>query len=155
MPALSGSSLPVRLPALFVNDDLDISGSVQGTLDGNILANDELRVAQSASGPDLAILGKVTADDVNITGRDNWELISLTWLTLWTTFNSQPSAGRIDMFPVWLGNLGLSPTPTLTIKPNPTPLTAHWQDLTAPIYVPASGDTGLRWDLVRWNAAAD
>jgi hypothetical protein len=71
-------------------------------------------------------------------------------------FNSQPSTGRIDLFPVWLGQpiAGLpllDPVPALTIKPNPSPLTAHWQDLTQPIYVPASGDTGLRWDLVRWT----
>jgi hypothetical protein len=38
----------------------------------------------------------------------------------------------------------------LTIKPDASPLTAHWQDLAQPLYVPASGDEGLRWDLLRW-----
>lgn len=160
LPPLSGGSTPIRLPALVVADDFDVSATAQGTVDGNILANDEFRATQDASGPKLQILGRIMADDVEITGRDNWVFNGPIWAAIWTLFNSQPSTGRIDLFPAWLGQpiVGLpllDPVPVLTIKPNPSPLTAHWQDLTQPIYVPASGDTGLRWDLVRWKLLSE
>jgi hypothetical protein len=160
LPALNGTTTPVRLPALFVNDDFDIAASTTGTVDGNILVNDDFRAAQDASGPNLQILGRVTSDDFTITGRDNWELTDVLWSAIWTLFNGQASTGRIDLFPLWLsGNgtafSGLNPVPILTIKPNPAPLTAHWQDLTQPIYMPAAGDDGLRWNLIRWSVSAD
>jgi hypothetical protein len=46
---------------------------------------------------------------------------------------------------------GLSLVPLLTIKPETTSLTAHWQDLSQPLYLPAADDPGLRWDLIRWT----
>jgi hypothetical protein len=160
LPALSGSNTVVRLPALVISDDFDVSATAQGGIDGNILANDEFRIAQDASGPRLQILGKVASDEFQILGRDNWIWNDVIWITIWNLFNSQPATGRVDLFPVWLGQSAgglpaMNPVPVLTIKPNPSPLTAHWQDLTQPIYVPASGDTGLRWDLVRWKLLSE
>jgi hypothetical protein len=45
----------------------------------------------------------------------------------------------------------MNPNPLLTLKADTTLLIDHWQDLSGPVYVPATGDGGLRWELLSWT----
>ena len=46
---------------------------------------------------------------------------------------------------------GYSPVPTLTVKPDSTPITYHWSKGNDPVYVPHDDDEGLRWDMIDWK----
>ncbi len=46
---------------------------------------------------------------------------------------------------------GRNCVPLLTLKQDSTPVVAQWQNMSNPLYVVASGDSGLHWDLVSWT----
>jgi hypothetical protein len=47
------------------------------------------------------------------------------------------------------GTAGLTVKPALTIQPDSSGVKYHWQDWSQPVYVKASADEGLRWNVVR------
>ena len=66
-------------------------------------------------------------------------------------FNNQKNDPHgIKYFPLYLGSLGLDPTPRVTIKPATTSVRYHWHNPQNTIYVANTADSGLCWDLLDW-----
>ena len=153
-PLLSSASSPIRLPTVVAGGDFVVDAGGGGGVGGIVLANGAFGAARGAASSSFQLTGRVIADEFHVYERSNWDLSSGAWAVGWTLFTnqlSQPPASRVNYFPVYLGNLGMNPIPLLTIKPDLTSLTPHWQDLAQPVYVADPADPGLRWDLVRWT----
>jgi len=155
LPALKGSTLPVRLPVVVAQDNFVLDSTGSGDATGMILAQNEFLLDTGPTSAAFAVLGRVVSDQFVIRGRTQWDNVNTNiWSMYWNLFNAQlswSSTQRISFFPLWLSMVGLSPTPQLTIKPDPTPLAFHWQDPTQPFYVASPAATGLQWDLVSWT----
>ncbi len=153
MPSLAGSSTPIRLPTLVAGNSLYAASGVGASITGVVIARGSVTVDQGSQSNSLAMLGHVIAGgDFTIRGRTEWQLTSGLWSTLYSAFIAQlPLPNKILYFPIYLSAFGPNPNPLLTLKVDPTLLLNHWQDLSGPIIVPATGDGGLRWELLLWT----
>lgn len=155
LPSLSTSTGPVRLPAAVAGSDFEVDDAGTGSLTGIVLARNYFQIGRGHQNQAFTVTGRVVADGFRIYERSDWDYSSFVWNWLYSLFNSQlsnPPSERINYFPVYLWNSGMSPVPLLTIKPpDPSiPLNFHWQDPAQPFYIAHPSDGGLRWDLVRW-----
>jgi hypothetical protein len=153
LPALAGSSAPVRLPAIVANGNFHCASGVGASIAGIIIAGGAATIDSGSQSNGVALSGHLIAGgDIAIHGRSEWQLSASMWNTLYTAFQAQlllPT--RVLYFPTYLSAFGLNSNPLLTVKPDPTLLLNQWQDLSGPIYVPAGGDGGLRWELLSWT----
>jgi len=154
MPALSGTSAPVRLPVAVVRSNFILDSTGSGDATGVVLAQSEFRYDTGPKTAAFAVLGRVISDSVVIRGRTQWTLSSAAWSAYWTSFNNQlslPAGQRINYWPQWLSTVNLAPAALLTVKPDSTTMANHWQDPSQPFYVADPQATGLQWDLVSWS----
>jgi hypothetical protein len=153
LPSLAGSAVPVRLPAIVANGYFHCASGVSASITGVVIAGGAATIDPGPQSNGLALTGHLIAGgDITIHGRSEWQLSASMWNTLYTAFQAQLTLPtRVFYFPTYLSAFGLNSNPLLTIKPDPTLLLNQWQDLSGPIYVPASGDGGLRWELLSWT----
>ena len=155
LPSLSGSTTPIRLPAILAAGNFRCTSGVGASITGIVATAGNATIDQGWQTDSVALVGHLIAGgDVAIHGRNEWELGSAGWNTDYTLFELQLdflNSNRIPYFPVFMSAFGLNPNPLLTLKADPTLLWNHWQDPTQPLYVPASGDGGLRWELLSWT----
>jgi hypothetical protein len=154
LPNVSGATSALRMPALAVKQKFKVEATGGGTVQGVVIARDRFEIVRGPAAASFGVVGRVITDEPIVDERSEWDVSGGTWLVRWGAFLSpitNPPAGHVDYWPVWLERFGQFPQPLLTIKPDSATYTAHWQDLSQPLYVPAAGDPGLRWDLVSWQ----
>jgi hypothetical protein len=153
MPSLAGSSTPIRLPTIVAGNSLHCASGVSASITGVVIAGGSVTVDQGSQTNSLAMLGHVIAGgDFTIHGRSEWQLTSALWSSLYSAYITQLALPtKVLYFPVYLSAYGQNPNPLLTLKADTTLLLNHWQDLSGPIVVPATGDGGLRWELLSWT----
>ena len=152
LPALQGTTTPVQLPVAVVGDKFCFASGANVTINGLVVTSSSYEILAAA---DTAItvthLGKLIAKDVLFDPRTDWSNYNGWWSTLYSWFNSQKNdAHGIKYFPLYLGSLGLDPTPRATIKPDTTSVRYHWHNPQNTIYVANPADGGLCWDLLDW-----
>lgn len=160
LPALYGTTVPIQLPAVASGGSLVINSNADVTINGQVAVANAFNILSSGqTGTTMSFLGQLIASSVTIEARSEWLAQSSGW---WTgrlnAFAAQKNqTGGYKHFPQYLQkNTSLDPTPRLIIKPSATSVRYHWQSWTGtqnadnPIFVPASGDGGLRWDLLGW-----
>ncbi|HVW37089.1 MAG TPA: hypothetical protein VHB99_07280 [Pirellulales bacterium] len=174
LPALAGSTQAVHLPAAISQGNFQVSAAprgetMQASVQGVVAAFGGFVIQSDSQAAAFNLLGQLIAADFTIKPRTEWQLSpdpffnAVLWQYLWNSYSSQPGnqGGGFGFgngnnqpsqsFPAWLAQMGLTYTPNLTFQPNPTPLNYHWKNPNDPIYVPASGDPGLRWDVVSFT----
>jgi hypothetical protein len=153
LPALDGTTTPIRLPSVIALDDLHVNSGAQATIRGVVYVGDTFDVPLGSESTALAITGNViVGQDVTIERRNEWKnYTSGQWDTYYYVFQSQlTSPTGTPFFPQFLQNWpGRSYVPQVTIKPDTATVVSQWQTLSNPVYAVKSGDSGLRWDLVR------
>jgi len=153
MPSLAGSSTPIRLPAIVAKNSVQCNAGLSASIAGTVIAGGAVTVNQGSQTDYLALTGHlITGSDFTIRGRNESLVTSLVWGNLYSAFQLQlllPS--KVLFFPVYLSAFGMNPNSLLTLKADTTLSLDHWQDLSGPIYVPATGDGGLRWELLSWT----
>jgi hypothetical protein len=153
MPSLAGSTTPIRLPVIVANSSVRCDSGLSASITGTVITGGPITVNQGAQTDTLALTGHLIAgSDFTIHGRSESLLTSLLWGNLFSAFQLQlllPS--KVLFFPIYLSAYGMNPNPLLTLKADTTLLIDHWQDLSGPVYVPATGDGGLRWELLSWT----
>ena len=116
-----------------------------------------------AAGPQAATAltfnGQLIAGALYLQARSEWMAKSSSW---WNTqynkfLNQIGKTGGTSYFPAYLKqHTSLDPTSRVIVKASTSTVRYHWQtwtnaqNLPNPIFVPASGDPGLRWDVVAW-----
>jgi hypothetical protein len=156
MPALWGTTSPVRLPAVVCNNNFYCGSGVNVSVVGTIVAGSQFTIDQGSQYDHFSLKGHViTYKDFQIKRRNEWNILGLTWTTDYTLFTTQlalPRPPGVAYFPVYLTGLGINANPLLTLAPDSTLFTDHWQDLTSgTIFVVPTADGGLRWELVSWT----
>jgi len=144
-PALYNTSAPVHVPVCLVAKDANIGKDAAATFRGLIATWGKL-ATEKGHATTLSIEGKVFATEFRFDFRSAWDLGPGKWGALWNKFLLV--VGR-PYFPEWLRGEGLPPEPLLTVVPESSSLVYHWLGPTDPIYRPAEGDGGLRWDVLR------
>lgn len=150
LPALHGESSSVRLPVIAAYD-LQLDALCTATIQGTLLAHRDFECVTGFHAQFLVnVNGRLVAQRVRVRGRTGWN--TANWGTLLLLFNLQFSpSGGMEYLPIYAWAFGLNPNPILTLVPDATPVTDHWQNLNLPIYVPHADDSGLLWDTIRWT----
>lgn len=167
MPAIEGTSDSIRLPAVVANrveiDDLDVGATIKGT----VVAWDRFETQQgSQTNVAVDVQGQLITGKLEIRGRNEWAAVPGThvWALHLTLHELNPQASQcwvyLDSscpgnwyFPQWVASKGILGAPKIVVRPlqSGLPTVVHWQDLSQPIYQPAAGDDGLRWDVLDWT----
>ena len=154
LPALYGSTSPVRLPVTVANTQYFVNTGVSATVDGVVLSGGMFTVLVGPEDASFALTGRAVCSDMQIRRRNEWHTSSANWDAYYAAFTAQLSQPNPNpYFPIYMWfNYLRNPVPKLTVKPATTSYFDHWQDLANPIFVPAASDVGLRWELVSLKA---
>lgn len=153
LPTLTGNSTPIRLPAIVAKGNFRANSGLSAVVSGTVITGGSVTFDQGSQGNYFSLYGHLIAgSDIQIRGRTEWQLAGGLWGALYTAFTAQLGLpNKVLYFPTYIATSGLNSTPLLTFKPDTSLLLHHWQDLSGPIYVPATGDGGLRWELMSWT----
>jgi hypothetical protein len=152
LPAIEGATQPRRLPVALVSDDLEISSLAGGSLQGFAMAWDDTTFEKGPASVSFAVTGRVATRNLRLRGRNEWDQPPVDWDTQYTLYSTATALpGPTLYFPDWMQTAALlDPQPLLTIRPDSSGVSYHWQTLSNSVYVPHSNDGALRWDLVDW-----
>ena len=156
LPALSGGTQSVQLPAVIAENDVRFAQDSGGTISGLVVAGDEFDVAADAQADVSAtISGRIIAQNFTVGGRSEWWQTETWWNDRKHDFDEQKNAPNgIRYFPAWLKAAAaprLDYVPRVTVQPEARSIQYHWKKNSDPIYVPLASDGGLRWELVSWT----
>lgn len=154
LPPLYGTSQPVQLPAIACGDDLRVYQNADITIDGQVTCYDDFEiVSDSHRDIKMAINGALVTSNLFIRARNDWLQTESWWNARWASYVVQNGIpGGYAYFCDWIAKFtGLLSDPLITIKPPSSPVRYHWHTLPNPVYVPAAGDAGLRWDILDWT----
>jgi len=151
MPALYGSTAPVRLPVLSTGDDLFVEPGSVTAIQGLVAVFDEFHIKKSPATLPFSLTGRLVTKRLYIKERQPWEALSTTdWNSLYIQWI--PRAATTP-FPVWLAERGYDFVPRITIMPD-DPVDRYryvWNNWNNPVYVPHDDDDGLHWEMLKWN----
>ncbi len=157
LPRLDGSATTFQLPVALIKGRLRVEHQVRnGSLSGLAVAWDRFEFRRGEANVNFDVRGRLLTGELQLLGRDEWKLDASMWSNGLTMFLAQLNASQgvtpIQYFPQWMEvTQQLKVKPLLTIKPESSAVTYHWQDWSQPVYVPHPNDGGLRWDLVDWK----
>lgn len=156
---IDGHSQVYQLPAAMVRDDLVFQGGAAANVRGLIMVWDVFRLNEGSQADTFNIQGRLFANYLKLFYRTEWKNMS-DWTLALSDFELQyivdavlgTYISGIKYFPDWLdqSSYDLNAPPKITLKP-PAGISYHWPDWSQPIYTKASGESGLRWNIVSWR----
>ncbi len=159
VPPLYGSSLPIRLPVATCSN-LEVRCESSCTVKGLLAVFGGMQVAQAASRGQLAVAGRIIADDLDINPDTDWA--SVNWYQQFNAYLAVLGPSWV-YFPVWMQWKGYPYAPTVHIKPGDD-VRYHWYRPGETVFVPhvddfsemdSSRTPGLRWELIEIAQTAD
>lgn len=156
LPALYGSSQVRQLPAILSRDDLEIHSAADVKLRGFTMVWDEFDMKTGDAATKLDFQGQLVTAGLLLKGRSNWVLNATQWNNYLTAFNGQSllDLNRLQYFPEYMQReASFTVQPALTLSPDSSGVQPHWHDWTQPVYQQDPDDPGLRWEVIRWEAA--
>jgi hypothetical protein len=142
----------VYLPAGLVADDLVVRSGANASVFGALAVWGDLEVVERDAPTTLDVTGRVLTRQFLVRGRTTWKPNATWFLLLWLFFNSQGEPDVTPYLPKWMEKCcGMIVEPKIKFRPSAANEKHRWQDWSQPVYVPAPGDAGLMWDLLRWT----
>lgn len=157
LPPIVGDSRPVQLPAAMAGDQFLVRDDAQATIKGLVACFNAFDVSDDRQGDmEFSLEGALIAANIRFRHRQEWiepSRDSAWWANRWSEYQAQKDLpGGSKYFSDFLMRFyGLSSEPQIVIKPAASSVRYHWQTLPQPIYVPAAGDPGLRWQVLDWS----
>jgi hypothetical protein len=160
LPPLVGGNVPVQLPTVVAGNNFQVSPFSYGKAQGLVTAFNTFLILSGSQLSMFDLQGQVIASAFTIQPRWEWQMADPVWNAWWQNFNSQQGGNKGNgkgnqgqqgtaYFPVYLQQqTWLTNTPLLTIEPATSQVMYHWKNAADPVYMPATGDPGLRWDLL-------
>ncbi|MBN1909841.1 MAG: hypothetical protein JW818_08895 [Pirellulales bacterium] len=141
--------LRFRLPALVSTDDIILHDGARLTIDGMVLAEDDLEVERADQGDiRLQIRGNVAAKDWKLRRREEFGYPDFFWEYWNDLFHDDGDT----YWPIWLNtHIGISPVAYIKFLPPSDTIPVRWFDTSTPLFLPHTDDQGLQWDLIRWT----
>jgi hypothetical protein len=149
LPA-EAANKPVRLPVLVVGDDLRVFSYSAATIHGTALVWDETEVKEGGEGATFELQGRVVTKEFAVGYRYEWVYDPVTWGNLYTGFRWQLDydSTPYQYFPDYVALAGRKAPPKIKFLPDTTPHVGHFRQPDEAVYAPASGDPGLRWEMI-------
>lgn len=154
LEALSGTTATIRLPTVITSGNVECTSGGNVTASGTFLVGQQFSVDTGSQASVFNFTGHLICGGNFVIGcRNEWNVSTNQWNAWYSGFQGQPKKnGKVTYpyFPQYLAALGYSPVPLVMLQLDTSQVVDQWQSLSSPIYVPASGDVGLHWDLVSW-----
>jgi hypothetical protein len=158
LPAISGSSQVYQLPLALVGSNLKMQTDTDVTINGFTMVWDEFKLEQGLATTKFSLTGNLVTSKLTVRGRDSWFQNATAWGAWKTSYDWDLVNHPLDptpFFPDFMERYGgYIVKPTLTFQPASSGVKPHWQDWTQPVYKKAASDTGLLWEVVRWEEEA-
>lgn len=155
LPPVEGGSQTVELPVIIGADDVRVRSGASAVLTGGVVAGDDFEVERGSTDTRFTMKGRLTTGELILDGRQEWELSSGEWSDLANSFELQKNSKSpppVAFFPQWaLQKKGVGHSPLFRMEPPAAETVIHWQDWSRPVFLPAPGDEGLCWEVVRWQ----
>jgi hypothetical protein len=154
MPALYGTTQPIRLPAVMSGNDVKLEVAGQAAIRGTVTAYDDFEVKQGTDQATLDVRGRVISKEFFLKGRSSWDRSADGWQNALDDFQDQKDDG-IRYFPSYLANLGMPPAPPVVVQPPADGARYHWKKPDEPLYTYNASDNTLHWELADWAEDQD
>jgi hypothetical protein len=153
LPLLYGDSTKRQLPSVIAGDDVEVHDGSSSSLQGMIMAWDDLECFEASQATSLSVAGRVVVAELELQSRSEWNQSSSWWKSRLRDFLLQlDDADAIAYFPKWIKHdRDLDYEPKLSLKPDPAGVSYHWPDWSEPLFQAHPDDGGLRWDLIDWR----
>lgn len=148
LPALDGSSSPIKLPAVISGDDMYVYDGTNLTIRGAVALFDDFFVEYGSYSTRVDIQGRVICKGFQVKARSDWNLDTFSWSFLYNTLLNLTGT---QYYPTFLEGYGLSSVPRITVKPETSAAQYMWKNTTNQVYMPLSTDPGLRWSIVDYD----
>lgn len=151
LPAIDGESNRRRYPAFIVAGSVVVEkSSVAAQVSGAVVAGNRFEAKDRTDvSPGITINGRVVSASFRFGKRKGTPTNANDWRSYAQSFLLQTT---LPYFPGWLAsNPDIDVAPLWTIRPDPAGHVDQWPDLTQPVFVPRTGDGGLRWRVVSWR----
>ena len=155
LPGLYGSSLIYQLPSVLSQAALRVNSGSNAQISGTAITWDQFEVKQGSASTSFSFTGNLIADTLLLRGRTSWIMSPSAWNGDRTLFQLQLLATHpIPYFPDFEQILrGFTVKPTLTFSSDSSGVKPHWHDWSQAVYQPDPIDSGLRWEIVRWEVS--
>lgn len=151
LPPLEGSTAANQLPAVIATSDITIGDGATATVRGTVATFDTFSASSGTQDTVFDLKGNLICRQMEVLSRSEWSLGSFWWSLAYSWFNSQQNDKDGQKYlPIYMLNWGMYYPPRITITGPTDPSTAQqWFASDTPIYVVGTGDSGLRWSIVR------
>jgi len=153
LPSVYGESSAFQLPVVMVADDIKVTADASAEFEGSVYAYDDFYLLSGDASPNFKIAGQLIVDTFSFQANSAWETLadySGTHL-----INFMDSVGWSDAssnFAQWLhDNTDGDLERNVLVSAPSTAKTYQMVDLSQPIFQAGDEDTGLMWELVRWD----
>lgn len=147
MPALDGTTVGARLPAVVAGDDVYVNAGSSSTVRGVVAVFDDFSCSAGTQATRLDLQGRLLARQILFGSRSEWDHGSFIWSIYWALFNDLLIPEYLPAYMQRVWNMQYSPQ--LTIAAWNDPATSQWFNSSSPLYSVPSADSGLRWTLLR------
>lgn len=154
MPALYGTSQPIRLPAVMSGNDVKLENAGQAAIRGAVTASNDFEVKQGTDQATLDVRGRVISKEFFLRGRSSWDRSADWWQGALSDFDNQKDDG-IRYFPTYLAGRGMPPAPPVTVQAPADGARYHWKNPDDPLYTYSASDNTLHWELADWAEDPD
>ena len=153
MRNIDGASAVVQMPAIVASNDVQINAGAAATINGTVATFATLSAPSGTQGTQLDLNGRLICRTINIANRSEFNVGSGWWSLIWSFFDDQEFASNgTRYFPVYCAGWSMDYTPRITIAAATGPATIQqWFTPGTPVYNVLSGDTGLRWSVLRFK----
>lgn len=150
LPPLDGSTTPVQLPAIIATNNVELQSGAKATIRGLVATFANFDVQSGTINTSLDLQGRVITQGFYLRSRTEWINGNTWWSILWALFQNAISNGTAGTpyYPIYVQAAGNNPTPVLTAKPETSSIQYTWLGSNKSVFVPASGDPGLRWKVI-------
>jgi hypothetical protein len=153
LPAVTGSTLPLRLPTVVANDNVRIREGSTASITGVVYVGNRFEVDEGSQSSPFTLNGRLITGQFDVEGRTEYRNLN------WGGLLSELLRALLGLlFPDWLyQEQELDPQPKIRfVAEGATPVASyHWSPTAPTIYVPDPADVGLRWDLISWSDGAN
>ncbi len=153
MRNIDGASDIVQMPAIVASNDVQINPGAAATVSGTVATFADLSAPSGTQATQFDLKGRLICRSIDIGNRSEFNVGSGWWSLIWSFFGDQEfDSDGTHYFPVYCNHWGMQYTPHITIAPATGPATIQqWFTPGSPVYNVRSGDSGLRWSVLRFK----
>lgn len=150
---IDGATTGVQMPAIVASNDVQINPGAAATVNGTVATFATLYAPSGTQATQFDLKGRLICRSMNIANRSEFNVGGSWWSLIWSFFGDQESATNgIRYLPVYCAAWSMDYTPRITFAPATGPSTTQqWFTPGTPVYNVRSGDTGLRWSVLRFK----